>query len=215
MAAEGLRPTQARGAPPGLNTLLSACWALDPAARPSAAAVAGELARLLREQGQGAGLGLGDRAAGAAPGAAGDAAPVGGSGPGSGPRPDCTAARQDMAAAADGNVSTNGACPPGSDIARTNGPAACHEGPAQAGAAGSTARESAAEPDEGIPGPNPAAQAAGGAWPAPQWSDMPARPYRPEVRPSSAPATVLLQNKRMCMRSTASPLSQLLAYIWV
>ncbi|KAK9833258.1 hypothetical protein WJX81_000555 [Elliptochloris bilobata] len=46
VAAEGLRPTQASGAPSALNCLLAACWALDPAARPTAAVAADELARL-------------------------------------------------------------------------------------------------------------------------------------------------------------------------
>ena len=208
MAAEGLRPTQARGAPPGFNTLLAACWALDPAARPSAAAVAVELSRLLREQGEGGGLGLGDHAAGAAPGAAGAAVTTGGSGTCAGLGLDSTAARQDAAAAADGHANANGACSPGSDSARADGAASGHGGLAQAGAAGGTAHESAAGPAEGLPGPDPAAQAAGSAWPALQWSDMPARPYRPEVRLSSAPAVVLLKHWRRCIFSSTHPLPQ-------
>ena len=194
MAAEGLRPTQARNVLPAFNALLAACWALDPAARPSAAAVADELARLLREQGQGEGLGLGDRVAGADPGTAGAAVPAEGSGPGSGPWSDSTAVRRDVAAAADGHASANGVGPPGSGSAHTDSPAPAHGGPDQAGAAGGTAHDSAADSDKGRPGPHPAAQATGGAWPAPQWSDMPARPYRPEVPPPSAPALILLQH---------------------
>ena len=192
VAAEGLRPTQARGAPPGFNTLLAACWALDPAARPSAAAVAVELSRLLRQQGKGGGLGMGDHAAGAAPGAAGAAVTTGGSAPCAGLGLDSTAARQGAAAAADWHANANGACSPGSASARAHGPASGRGGLAQAGAAGGTAHESAAGPAGGRPRPDPAAQAAGSAWPASQWSDMPARPYRPEVRLSSAPAAVLL-----------------------
>jgi serine/threonine protein phosphatase PrpC len=44
VAAEGLRPTLAEGAPPALAALLRACWAAAPAERPAAAAVAAALA---------------------------------------------------------------------------------------------------------------------------------------------------------------------------
>ena len=46
MAAEGLRPTLADSAPPGLNDLLTRCWALDPSQRPSAAALVAELSQI-------------------------------------------------------------------------------------------------------------------------------------------------------------------------
>jgi serine/threonine protein phosphatase PrpC len=47
VAAEGLRPLPpAGGAPPGFDALINECWALDPAARPSAADVARRLAEI-------------------------------------------------------------------------------------------------------------------------------------------------------------------------
>ena len=46
VAAEGLRPTMHEGTPPPLQSLLEACWAREPAQRPTAADVASQLAAM-------------------------------------------------------------------------------------------------------------------------------------------------------------------------
>ncbi len=49
VAAEGLRPTVPGGAPPALHALLQACWAADPAVRPSAEQLQASLQDLAAE----------------------------------------------------------------------------------------------------------------------------------------------------------------------
>jgi hypothetical protein len=46
VAAQGLRPTLPKSSPPGYDALLDACWAHDPAQRPSCSRVRAELAAI-------------------------------------------------------------------------------------------------------------------------------------------------------------------------